>query len=88
MQEFEPLMKEGKLPEAEAAPDRAIERLRGKTLKGPPEGPRHPNNQAKTLLRDRAPAVRVRVPQTSARSGRARLGRSLALPIKSRIHKH
>ncbi len=35
MQEFEPLMKQGKLPEAEAVLDRAIERLRGKTLQGP-----------------------------------------------------
>jgi len=35
LQEFEPLMKQGKLPEAEAVLDRAIERLRGKTMQGP-----------------------------------------------------
>ncbi len=38
MQEFEPLMKQGKLPEAEAVLDRAIERLRGKTMQGPEQG--------------------------------------------------
>ena len=35
MQELEPLMKQGKLPEAEAVLDRALERLLGKTLEGP-----------------------------------------------------
>ena len=38
LQEFEPLMRQGKLPEAEAVLDRAIERLRGKTMQGPKQG--------------------------------------------------
>ena len=35
MEEFEPLMKQGKLPEAEAVLDRAIEHLRAKTVEKP-----------------------------------------------------
>ena len=38
LQEFEPLMRQGKLPEAEAVLDRALKRLRGKTMQGPKQG--------------------------------------------------
>ena|GEM_PF-222589 len=47
MQDFEPLMRQGKLPEAEAVLDRALERLRGKTMQGPKQGvpPQQPGKE-------------------------------------------
>lgn len=46
MQEFEPLMKQGKLPEAEVVLEWAIERLRAKSIEGPQQGvpPQQPGN--------------------------------------------
>ena len=66
MQEFEPLMKQGKLPEAEAVLDRAIERLRGKPDAGASAGRATPTTRRSPRCHQ-APAERVRVPQTTRR---------------------